>query len=405
VPVTFDHRPSDYITGAATAPSHAPASQETLVRVLHINSGNMYGGVETILVTLARLRHLYPCMEPHFALCHQGMLSDELAAAHVPVHILGRVRISRPWTVWRARRRLRELLLRERYDLVICHMPWSLAVFGRVVHGTGTRLGFWAHSFHFGHNWLERWARHAQPDLAIANSRFTAAGISNLFPAAKPGVVYPPVALAALSEHSTCRAKLRNQQGLSASTVVILHVSRMEEGKGHLLHLEALAQLKHLETPWVCWIVGGAQTRQEEEYARRLELRARELNLHRQVQFLGQRADIHELLAGADIFCQPNQSPDSFGITFVEALWAGRPVVTTAMGGALEILDQACGFLVKPDATRVAEALRALIESPQLRESLGRSGAVRAKQLCDPGRQMQVLADLAQSATRRMGNS
>ena len=39
------------------------------MRVLHINAGNLYGGVETLLVTLARFRVLCPGMDPSFALC------------------------------------------------------------------------------------------------------------------------------------------------------------------------------------------------------------------------------------------------------------------------------------------------------------------------------------------------
>src|SRR5690242_8131292 len=99
-----------------TGATPSPAS----LRVLHVDAGNLYGGVETILVTLARLRHLCPTMEPHFALCHAGRLSRELTEAGVPVYLLGGVRISRPWTVWRARRRLREILRRQRFDMVIC---------------------------------------------------------------------------------------------------------------------------------------------------------------------------------------------------------------------------------------------------------------------------------------------
>ena len=48
----------------------------------------------------------------------------------------------------------------------------------------------------------------------------------------------------------------------------------------------------------------------------------------------------------ADIHCQPNTAPEPFGLVFVEALYAGLPVVTTALGGALEILTDACGVLV-----------------------------------------------------------
>src|SRR5579863_2641011 len=146
---------------AAALPTESPATQSGWMplRVLHINSGNLYGGVESILVTLARRRNLCASMEPHYALCHDERLSRELMEAGAPVYQLGKVRISRPWTTWHARRRLREVLHREHFDLVICHMPWSLAVFGPAVKSVGQRLGFWAHAFHDGKGWLERLAR------------------------------------------------------------------------------------------------------------------------------------------------------------------------------------------------------------------------------------------------------
>lgn len=72
------------------------------MRVLHINAGNMFGGVETLLTTLARSRALTPDVESEFALCFTGRLSSELAAAGVPVHMLGEVRVRYPLTLMRA---------------------------------------------------------------------------------------------------------------------------------------------------------------------------------------------------------------------------------------------------------------------------------------------------------------
>ncbi len=361
-------------------------------RVLHVNSGNLYGGVETILVTLARLRHLCPSMEPEFALCHQGRLSQELIEAGVPVYSLGKVRISRPWTVWRARQILRQILRRERFDVVMCHMPWSLAVFGPAVKATGQRLGFWAHALHDGTGWLERLARRATPDLAVANSCYTETGLRKLFPHVPHGVVYPPVALTATSGIEQSRSKLRKQLGAPDEKVVIIQVSRIEACKGHVLHLRALARLKQLPTPWDCWMVGGAQRPDEEKYLQQLLEMAAALGIADRVHFLGQRSDIPELLAAADVFCQPNQTPDSFGITFVEALWAGRPVVTAALGGAVEIIDESCGLLMPAgEVDALAAALERMIEHPDFRAHLARGGRARAVQLCDPARQMEVL--------------
>src|SRR3989442_260169 len=70
------------------------------MRVLHIYSGNLYGGVETLLLTLARYYHLCPAMEPHFALCFEGRLSEELAAVGARIHLLGNVRVRWPLSVW-----------------------------------------------------------------------------------------------------------------------------------------------------------------------------------------------------------------------------------------------------------------------------------------------------------------
>ena len=389
---TLSHFFSSFGEKSLSAGAGVPDAKERL-RVLHVNCGNLYGGVETILVTLARLRNLCPAMEPCFALCEEGRLSQELISAGVPVYMLGKVRISRPWTVWRGRRRMRELLGREGFDLVICHMPWSLAVFGKAVRSTELKLGFWAHAFHNGRNWLERLARRTTPDFAVANSAFTEAGLANLFPGVPSGVVYPPVALIRSTEATQWRLRVRDQQQVSDDTVVIIQVSRLEPCKGHFLHLEALAQLKHLSTPWVCWIVGGAQRPEEKEYLRRLQYTAAALGIAGRFQSLGQRADVPQLLAAADIFCQPNETPDSFGISFVEALWAGRPVITTAMGGAKEIIDDSCGLLLEPgNPVLLAASLQRLIEFPELRASLGRGGAARALKLCDPATQMTTLS-------------
>src|SRR5437899_10214168 len=103
------------------------------MKVLHVHSGNLYGGVETMLVTLARHRALCPDMEPHFALCFEGRLSRELNAAGVPTYALGEVRIRRPHSVCRGRRKLRQVLRKEHFDVAICHSAWSQAIFGRIV--------------------------------------------------------------------------------------------------------------------------------------------------------------------------------------------------------------------------------------------------------------------------------
>jgi glycosyltransferase involved in cell wall biosynthesis len=181
---------------------------------------------------------------------------------------------------------------------------------------------------------------------------------------------------------------------VAEDTVVVIQVSRFEDWKGHLLHLQALSQIKDVPR-WVCWIVGGPHNSGETRYFQQVQQACLALGLSDRVRFLGPRSDIQKLMAGADIFCQPNQRPEPFGIVFVEALRAARPVVTTSIGGALEILDDSCGLLVEPkNPEALADALRRLIESGDLRLRLGKPGPSRARQLCDPQTQMNLLAQV-----------
>jgi len=115
--------------------------------------------------------------------------------------------------------------------------------------------------------------------------------------------------------------------------VVIIQVSRLEPWKGHRLYLEALGHLRDVGT-WVCWQVGGAQRPHESEHLAAMRALCVELGIAQRVRFLGQRVDVHALLAAADIHCQPNLAPESFGSTFIEGLFAGLPIVTTAIGAA-----------------------------------------------------------------------
>ena len=116
------------------------------MRLLHVGVGNMFGGIETLLVTLARERGHCPTMDPHFALCFEGRLARELREASVPVTLLGSARFRYPWTVGRVRRRLAALLDQERFQAVVAHGCWAHAVVGPTVKEKGLPLVHWAHS-------------------------------------------------------------------------------------------------------------------------------------------------------------------------------------------------------------------------------------------------------------------
>ena len=374
------------------------------MRVLHVHSGNLYGGVETMLSTLARRRDSCPQMEPHFALCFEGRLTEELRDSGAPVHRLPGVRVSRPASVVRARRALAALLREEGFDVAVCHSTWTQAVFGKVVRASSLPLVFWSHDAPRGTHWLERWARRTPPDFAVCNSHYTARSLGSLYPRARAEVVYCPVELPDLSAYRTpeSRAAVRAELDTPSDAAVIIQVSRMEAWKGQEAHLDALKVLEGVGD-WVCWFVGGAQRAAEVRYVRALMNRAERLGIAGRVRFVGQRADVPRLLAAADIFCQPNTEPEPFGLVFIEALRSRLPVVATDLGGAREIVEENCGMLIpREDIAALSDSLRTLIDNPALRARLGERGPGRARALCDPAAQVSRLHEVLEGRVRKV---
>lgn len=378
------------------------------LKVLHVSSGNLYGGVETLLATLSRERACCPEMQPCFALCFPGRLSEQLGRLGTPSADLGVVQTRFPWQVWRARRRLARLLREQPVDVVICHMPWAHAIFGPVVQRAGLPLVYWMHDVAEGKHWIERWTARCPPDLAVCNSRFTAGSLGRLFPRGTPPheVIYCPVSAPEGSGSPAERDVVRRELGTPVQDCVFIQVGRMEPYKGCALHLQALARLADVPG-WSCWIVGGAQRPAEKEFLVGLQAQAQTAGIASRVHFLGERHDVGRLLRAADVFCQPNLRGEPFGIVFIEALYAGLPVVSTALGGVLEIVDDTVGRLVSPgDVKKLAEVLCELCTNANLRAELGGAGTAHAANLSAPTVITRRLSEgLASLAARRNKSS
>jgi glycosyltransferase involved in cell wall biosynthesis len=371
-----------------------------MTRVLHIVSGNLYGGVETLVVTLARYRQCCPALDQQFAVCFEGRLKRELLAAGVRVHELGAVRVRQPISILKARERLRDVINENRIDVVICHMAWTQALFGSVARTSRAPVAMWQHMASNGRHWLELLARWSGPDLVICNSEYSARELRGAFASLPIEVVYYPVAAPTISYSQVDRDATRSEFTTPIEAVVVVHTGRMQEWKGHRLLITAASRIKS-NSQWILWFVGGAQRELEHGYLASLRVTAAEVGIADRVRFLGQRSDVERLLAASDIHCQPNISPEPFGIAFIEALYAGIPVVTTQIGGAIEIANDSCGVMVPPgDSNALAAALERLIADGDGRRRLGSAGPARARYLCDPARQIEKIEILLQRLDR-----
>ncbi|MFO0907015.1 MAG: glycosyltransferase [Isosphaeraceae bacterium] len=370
------------------------------LRVLHTATGNLYGGVETFLRTLARHRGDAPGLEQRFAMVFEGRAAGELREAGADVDVLGDVRFSRPWTILKARRALKQVLRRFRPDVVVTHGAWTHGLVAPVAHRAGLPTALWLHDILSMTHWVEKLAFRTPPALVLANSRHTAGNVPKAFPKSRCEVLYYPVDLHP-TPREPARTEVRNELKTGQDDVVIVTACRLERWKGQAFLIEGLAKLVDLPG-WTAWIAGGPQRPHEQVYFDELQAAAQSAGLSNRVRFLGQRRDVPRLLAAADVHCQPNTGPEPFGIAYIEALASGLPVVSTNIGGAAEIVTEACGTLVPVhDANALADALRRLVVDPACRTRLGSGGPARAAELCAPGTVLARFEELLHGVSQR----
>jgi len=352
------------------------------LNILHIYSGNLFGGVERMLISLATMDG--PEWRSHFALCFEGRLSRALQAQGKVVNFLGPVRLRNPLSMLRARRALRRLLQAQQFDAVICHSIWPYCIFAPVVVRSGLASILYLHDIPDPNGLFYRWAWLTPPTLCIANSATTAEPLRQMRASVRLRIVHPLVTPPPPVDRAAIR-QLKTDFGAGPEDVIVLQASRFDSWKGHRNLLQALAQIRDVPG-WRCWIAGAPQRPEEETYKQELVRQTRFLQLETRVNFVGHRDDMEMVLAACDVYCQPNETPEPFGMVFVEAMFAGKPVVGRALGGAQEIVTPECGILCPPGAGPLAAALRRLLEDRPLREKMSEVGPVRAAALSGPER-------------------
>lgn len=371
------------------------------MRVLHIHSGNLYGGVESLLLTLNRSRAKCRDMQSVYALAFEGRLAAELRREGGVVAILGETRVRSPLSMIRARRRLRAVLS-EGYDVAICHMPWAHALFGGCVRRAGVPLAFWMHGEASGH-WLERWASSIQPQVILCNSSFVASSLQRIFSRGTVEVFAIPIDVSKRPISSEAYAAVRNQTETSLESIVIVLASRLEPLKGHSVLLEALANLRTLPN-WTCWIAGGSQRREEDDYLALLRNYSLSRGISERLRFLGHQSQVDLLLRASNIYCQPNIAGEGFGLSIAEACAAELPVISTNIGAVPEIVDSDSSILVKPnDPVALSNAIRFLLDNPEQRKRMGVRAGQRIRSLCDPTRQITGLWRILETISLKKG--
>lgn len=196
-------------------------------------------------------------------------------------------------------------------------------------------------------------------------------------PLGRGRVIYDGVDLAAYA-NVPAKAEARAALGLPLDRKIVLALGRLVPWKGQDLFLRAMRRVAD-STPDVLGVVAGAPEPYSLDFEPVLYALADELRLGDAVRFMGSVADPAIALAAADVVAHTSVSPEPFGLVMLEAMAVGRPVVTPAAGGGLEIVVHGeTGLHYTPgDEDALAQALLTLLDDALRAEQMGAAGQER----------------------------
>jgi glycosyltransferase involved in cell wall biosynthesis len=162
------------------------------------------------------------------------------------------------------------------------------------------------------------------------------------------------------------RRKVRNQYGIGEQTVLIGTAARLIPSKGIHLLIEAAPGIlaRH---PEALFLIAGSGPEEA-----RLKHEAERLKIADRVIFTGQVSNMQDYYSAFDIFILPTLS-EGLGITVLEAMSFGLPVIAAAVGGIPELISHGGnGLLMEPGKVRqIEDTLHFCLDHPQIAREYG----------------------------------
>lgn len=354
-------------------------------RIAHLIESGGLGGAERMVSELALEQSARGCEITVFLPEHaDDWLASQLAGSDVDVEYY---QLDTPLSP-RCARDIAQAFRRRNITLAHSH-EFSMAVYG----ACAARAASIPHvvTMHGGRYYSERVRRRLAMRFALASSQAVvavsdAAALqlsTDLYVARGRIVVIPNGVRSAPKVESTLRTEL----GIPPTVPILLAVGNLYPVKGHRHLVEALGLLS--SGAGVHVVIAGRGECEDD-----LTQLAEQLGLAPRLHVLGQRTDVTNLLAAADVFVQPSLS-EGLPCALLEAMFAERPIVATDVGDMRAALGDDGGLLVPPGtAQALADALDRLLLDPPLAARLGANAGRRAAEAYGLTTMLERYADL-----------
>ena len=246
----------------------------------------------------------------------------------------------------------------------------------------GVRVGAWVRMLAFRY--------HIGGVVPVAVADKVRASIQQLYGYPDPPLIPNGIPTDEYAPDADRRRRWRQRHELEPEAIVLTHVGRFAPPKNHALLIEAFAQVR-THTPLYLLLVGGGEL---EDAVRQQVV---ELGLQERVRFLGVRADVADILRASDVFVLSSRWEGN-PMSVMEAMAAGLPVVSTAVGGVPELVQHSATGLLVPseDTGALAEAMTQLGRNTAQRAAMGDAARQTALERFDMRTMSRAYATLYQ---------
>lgn len=353
---------------------HEGGKAPALRRVLQVVQSLDYGGLERVVVNLARTldKERFRC--DVLCLRREGRFAEELRSFGCAVQSF---EIGRGKNLGLGRR-LADYIRRGGYSIVQSHDTTPLLYtaiakiyFRRFLHIYTEHSGIYSC---LPRHRVMTWAALSCVDHAVLVSKDLLSYYVKHFwpPKPKMSVIYNGLDFPAAPADAS--ASVRAEFGISPGATVVGSAVRFYPQKGLRYLVQAMPAVLDRD-PDVWFLLAGDGVERS-----LLEQLVDELGVRGRVRFTGYRTDVPRLIAAMDVYVLPSLW-EGLPLALIEALMASRAVVATRVGGNPEVVvDGETGFLVPPaQSGALAERVSALVESGDLRRGVAERGGVAAR--------------------------
>jgi len=348
--------------------------------VLHVVAGFGIGGAEWVAANL--LRTLDPEQFDVRAISLRGPfggdIEETLAQDGIPVWYMGKERGFDPLVLARVAR------IMEHFRPQVVHTH-TYALHYALPYMLCRRIPAMVHTVHnlaeremdkWSGRWV-RWIAFRRGVVPVAIAREVADSIRRVYGIDDFPLIPNGIQVDTFRGPSIDRERWRNKERFAPTDVLFVCVAGLRPQKNPALLLEAFHRGPASDPRALLLFVGRGALKSE------LERQIGASGLQERVHLLGLRSDIAEILNAADVFVLSSDYEGS-PLVVLEAMAAGKPMISTAVGGVPELVEGGCGLLVPSgDAQALSKAMRYMLESPKARKSMGEASARRAVERFD----------------------